>query len=121
MLSFFFVVFLTLNALAEASIHCANVTTTPLYTNCYVDLTIGIDMSAAMINTKNIAALDTSLLTHYLTKYDASDTYTSVITFGSQTVNSSDYYTNYEDICEYIHSAESQAADLGLYTANLSE
>lgn len=101
---------------------CASVTPSPFYNGCAVDLTIGIDMSIAMKNTANVATLTNSLLSGYLHQYDIGfDTYISVIGFGPSTIDSSNYYANFEDVCNYIHSAESQAVDLGLYSANLSE
>ena len=125
MLSFLFLSLLL--ATASATPHarseaCAFITPSPYYTDCFVDLTIGIDMSLAMKNTANVATLDNSILSNFLVEYNiGSDTYVSVIAFGPSTIDSSNYYTNYQDTCNYIHSAESQAVDLGLYSTNLSE
>ncbi|KAE9555137.1 hypothetical protein FO519_001632 [Halicephalobus sp. NKZ332] len=107
---------------APRSEACANVATTPLYSDCNVDLTVGIDMSIALGSTANVAILDTSLLTKYLIDYDAGQsTYTSVIAFGPSTIDSSSYFTSYQDLCNYIHTAEAQTVELGLSNANLSE
>ncbi|KAE9547608.1 hypothetical protein FO519_009178, partial [Halicephalobus sp. NKZ332] len=118
-LSFFLAVTSASPALRSGT--CANVATTALYSNCYVDLTVGIDMSLAMGSSHNIKTLDASLLTNYLVEYDIGDTYTAAIAFGFSTINSSSYFTTYEKLCNYIHVIENQAVDIGAYAAKLSE
>uniref|UniRef100_A0A914RE86 VWFA domain-containing protein n=1 Tax=Panagrolaimus davidi TaxID=227884 RepID=A0A914RE86_9BILA len=74
----------------------------PILANgCSVDLTVAMDMSSAMGSDAHIATL--------------ADTY------GALSIGASNYFNNYADICQYIHSAQEQAIQLGLGSAKLSE
>uniref|UniRef100_A0AC34GX57 VWFA domain-containing protein n=1 Tax=Panagrolaimus sp. ES5 TaxID=591445 RepID=A0AC34GX57_9BILA len=89
-------------------------------TGCSVDLTVAIDMSSAMGNTANIATLTNSILSNFLPSFNFNETNTAGIAFGANTVGVSDYFNNYASICNWIHSSEEEAIQVGLADANLS-
>jgi hypothetical protein len=99
---------------------CNNVNPSPAYSDCYVDLTIAMDMSSAMGNTANIATMTNSILSDFLPNFSFYDTFTAGLSFGS-TVTSSMYWDNYADMCNFIHSAEETATQVGLNFTSLSE
>uniref|UniRef100_A0AC35F8W0 VWFA domain-containing protein n=1 Tax=Panagrolaimus sp. PS1159 TaxID=55785 RepID=A0AC35F8W0_9BILA len=88
---------------------------------CFVDLTIAIDMSLAMKSDANIATLVDSILTDLMPSFNFKETYTAGLAYGALSIGASNYFNNYADICQYIHSAQEQAIQLGLGYANLSE
>jgi hypothetical protein len=98
---------------------CQETLTINYTTGCSIDLTIAIDMSLSMKSISNIAILSDSILTNFLPMFNFNETYTAGITFGTST-EASQYFNNYGDICEYIHSAQQTAIQLGLTPANLS-
>ena len=104
----------------KATGSCQNVFPTAEFSDCFIDLTLAIDMSASMGNNANIATLASSILVDFLPRFGFYDTFIAGLAFGAQTIGSSIYYDNYADICEYIHSAEQQASALGLSKSNLS-
>uniref|UniRef100_A0A914PEJ4 VWFA domain-containing protein n=1 Tax=Panagrolaimus davidi TaxID=227884 RepID=A0A914PEJ4_9BILA len=121
-----FVLFL-LAAVASANViphrfdaACNNVNPTAAYLNCNVDLTIAMDMSSAMGNTANIATMTNSILSDFLPNFSFYETFVAGLSFGS-TVTSSMYWDNYADICNFIHSVEETAIQVGLNYTSLSE
>uniref|UniRef100_A0A914Q7Z2 VWFA domain-containing protein n=1 Tax=Panagrolaimus davidi TaxID=227884 RepID=A0A914Q7Z2_9BILA len=61
-----------------------------------------------------------SILSDFLPNFSFYETFTAGLSFGS-TITSSMYWNNYADMCNFIHSAEETAIQLGLSFTNLSE
>lgn len=105
---------------SRLDLNCRTTNTTSLSPNCYVDLTIGIDMSSAMGGEPNIAAAVDQIL-NFTTNYQQYYTNTAIMAFGDAGIDASDYFHNYEDVCEYIHEQEGTSDTLGQDAKNLSE
>ena len=99
---------------------CDNVLMQPQNPSCFVDLAVGIDMSTAMGSIANIATLTSDILANFLPKFNFNQTFVAGLAFGASTIQASDYYSDYPQICQYIHSSLEQATQLGLTYANLS-
>uniref|UniRef100_A0A914PQP6 VWFA domain-containing protein n=1 Tax=Panagrolaimus davidi TaxID=227884 RepID=A0A914PQP6_9BILA len=78
-------------------------------------------MSLAMKSDANIATLVDSILIDLMPSFNFKETYTAGLAYGALSIGASNYFNNYADICQYIHSAQEQAIQLGLGYANLSE
>uniref|UniRef100_A0AC34FCG7 VWFA domain-containing protein n=1 Tax=Panagrolaimus sp. ES5 TaxID=591445 RepID=A0AC34FCG7_9BILA len=125
-LSHFLLLLFTTSILGKAVIHqnyaCQEISKFNNYTiDCFVDLTVAIDMSLAMKSDSNIAKLVDSVLSDLLPTFNFKETYTAGLAYGALSIGASNYFNNYADICQYIHSAQEQAIQLGLGNANLSE
>uniref|UniRef100_A0A914YP95 VWFA domain-containing protein n=1 Tax=Panagrolaimus superbus TaxID=310955 RepID=A0A914YP95_9BILA len=106
----------------KAGYACQEPSSLSKYTpDCFVDLTVAIDMSLSMKSDSNIAKLADSILGDFMPSFNFKETYTAGLAFGALSIGASNYFNNYADICQYIHSAQEQAIQLGLGNANLSE
>uniref|UniRef100_A0A914PP44 Uncharacterized protein n=1 Tax=Panagrolaimus davidi TaxID=227884 RepID=A0A914PP44_9BILA len=77
-------------------------------------------MSSAMKSPINIAKLSNNILS-FLSTVDYTNVYVAGLTFGVSRIDASNYFNNYEEICEYIHSAQEQSIQMGMAKSNLSE
>uniref|UniRef100_A0AC34G606 VWFA domain-containing protein n=1 Tax=Panagrolaimus sp. ES5 TaxID=591445 RepID=A0AC34G606_9BILA len=78
-------------------------------------------MSAAMDTSINIAKLSKNILSFLSTIDYQQNNYVAGLTFGASTIAASSYFNNFEEICEFIHSAQEQSIQMGMASANLSE
>uniref|UniRef100_A0A914XUH2 VWFA domain-containing protein n=1 Tax=Panagrolaimus superbus TaxID=310955 RepID=A0A914XUH2_9BILA len=88
---------------------------------CNLDLTVAIDMSASMDSVTNIVKLSNNILSFLSTIDYHQNAYVAGLTFGASTIDASRYFNNYEEICDFIHSAQEQSIQMGMASANLSE
>uniref|UniRef100_A0AC34QP95 Uncharacterized protein n=1 Tax=Panagrolaimus sp. JU765 TaxID=591449 RepID=A0AC34QP95_9BILA len=86
-----------------------------------MNLSVAVDMSPEMISWKNVKILVDSLLENFFGNYEISSTPTSIIAYGPSIIDTSEYFVDYENVCEFVHFAQAHAYQLGNYSYPIKE